>query len=481
MKKNKLYFYTSMLLATSIIMSKPFYDLEQNIIEFFSDEKENPDENEAKIICKFRKYSDVKNNDVITIIDENDSIYSILGVDTEKLSNDTYIYLPQGEYKIYSSQGFYENITVDDVDSTYELMCYYDENKVEFKKLTKDYNIIDKKTNINDKENTNYISDELNFLSKTIESYNLDYSNIKKDEYIPQGYVIISGTYPSILITAYSKDDNSRIYIYDKKEGNYLGYISLNNTNHVGGITYDPNNDILFITASNGLINTYDYSVLMQALNTGIEILDNEVVINLANKSDQSQNNDYVILDNDINVLQSAATICYYDNALYSIDYGLNSILVKTEYDIVDGHIISTDNKVIIPDDAKCVQGMAFYKNKENTYLVLSSSSGFLQSKITIYETNKDYEWECVSQKIIKSSKQIEGISVDKYGNISTIYEGDITKSKIVGNVEVMLHSKTNKNIINDLGYDISGFIWDVQNENQLTLSKAKKLIKKQN
>ncbi len=482
MKKNKLYFYTSMLLATSIIMSQPFYNLEQNIIDFFSDNKEDPDENEAKIICKFLNYKNIDYNDVITIINEKNEIYSILGVDAGKITNDTYIYLPKGKYKIYSSLGFNKIINVENIDNTYELKCDYEKNEVKFSELKKEYYVLKNPTIINDDENTNYISSDLNFLNDTIESSNLDYSNIKKDEFTPQGYVIISGTYPSILITAYSNNDNSRVYIYNKEKGKYLGYISLNNANHVGGITYDPENDVLFITASNGLINTYDYSVLMQALNNGIEIIDEKVVINLANRSDKNQNNNYVIIDNDIDVLQSAATICYYDNALYSIDYGLNSILVKTDYDIIGSKIISTKNEVIIPEDAKCVQGMAFYKNSDNNiYLILSSSSGFLQSKISIYEVDSTYNWKCISQKIIKSSKQIEGISVDKYGNISTIYEGDITNSKIVGNVDKMIQCETyDGNTFNDIGYIISGSLWDLQNTDSLSVSKAKKLIKSQ-
>ena len=93
----------------------------------------------------------------------------------------------------------------------------------------------------------------------------------------------------------------------------------------------------------------------MQALNNGREIIDGDVVINLVNKSDKTQNNDYAIIDNDLNVLQTAATICYYDKALYSIDYGQQCVLVKTKYDIVDGKIVSTDNKVIIPEDAKII------------------------------------------------------------------------------------------------------------------------------
>lgn len=479
MKEKKKLYFMLLLLAATITTSKPFCDLEQHILDSFSDDKENPDENEAKILCKFKNYEHIRNNDVITIIDESDSIYSILGLDSEKKSNDTYIYLPKGEYRIYSSLGLDKTITIDDVDSTYELVCSYEDNVVRFKKIYTEYKV-KKQTNINDNENTNYISNELNFLNN-IESFGLDYSNIKNDEFTPQGYVIIGGTYPSILISAYSKDDNSRIYIYDKQSGSSLGYISLNNTNHVGGITYDSSNDILFVTAYNGKIETYDYSVLMQALNNGREIIDGDVVINLVNKSDKTQNNDYAIIDNDLNVLQTAATICYYDKALYSIDYGQQCVLVKTKYDIVDGKIVSTDNKVIIPEDAKCVQGMAFYRSNKKTYLVLSTSSGVLQSEISVYEVDDTYNWKCISKKIIESSKQIEGISVDMYGNISTIYEGKITNSKIVGNVEVMLRENTyEESLINNIGYNVSGFMWDIENEDDMSLNKAKRLIKSQ-
>ena len=157
MKKNKLYFYTSMLLATSIIMSQPFYNLEQNIIDFFSDNKEDPDENEAKIICKFLNYKNIDYNDVITIISEKNEIYSILGVDAGKITNDTYIYLPKGKYKIYSSLGFNKIINVENIDNTYELKCDYEKNEVKFSELKKEYYVLKNPTIINYDEKTNYI------------------------------------------------------------------------------------------------------------------------------------------------------------------------------------------------------------------------------------------------------------------------------------------------------------------------------------
>lgn len=49
---------------------------------------------------------------------------------------------------------------------------------------------------------------------------------------------------------------------------------------------------------------------------------------------------------------------------------------------------------------------------------------------------------------------------MDKHGSISTIYEGDITSSKIVYNVEsIIQNNEYDNNIINKVCYDITGFV----------------------
>ena len=106
----------------------------------------------------------------------------------------------------------------------------------------------------------------LPFVYKEIQKVN-DESNGKYDLRI-QGYTKAGDYY---LITAYDHNHslNSRVYIYDKA-GRCIGYIELKNefdqTSHVGGITYDEKNDILFITGKDGAINTYNLRDITDSL-----------------------------------------------------------------------------------------------------------------------------------------------------------------------------------------------------------------------
>ncbi len=480
-KYSKKKLYLLLLLSASLTASCLYMEDKIKSDDFNSEEKD-PDIDEAKVICRFKNCNDSIDNDVVTFINDNDEIYAILGIDNSNDKNENYIYLPKGHYKICSSLGLKSNIYIDDVDDIYEIVGNYYNNTISIFKNDNQPRISNSFSILND-NNTNYISSDLNFFSNNTESNNLDYSNIKKDGYTAQGYVIVGGTNPYTLISSYSHNKRSRIYIYDRKTGNYLGYIILNNYDHVGGITYDPENDILFVTATDGKINTYDYSVLMSAFNNGINNIDGEVIIDLYSKSDNNQNNDSVIIENDLNVLQSASTICYYDGYLYSIDYGIHSILVKSSYSIINNKVVSISNEVSIPEGAKCIQGMGFYQKDDKIYLVLASSAGFLNSKIGIYEEDDDYRWKCVGKKIIGNNTRMEGISIDKHGNISTIYEGSIVKSKLAGNVNNIIKNTTNIDglqLLNDFAYDINGVLWDFKYHDDLSLNKAKKLVKKQ-
>ena len=86
------------------------------------------------------------------------------------------------------------------------------------------------------------------------------YKNIYDDNYIVQGFTISKDF---CLISAYSKfKSNSRVYIYEKN-GIFKNYVELDNNSHVGGITFDYLNNILYITGSLGRIYAYDYYELI--------------------------------------------------------------------------------------------------------------------------------------------------------------------------------------------------------------------------
>ena len=455
--------YNKRNLALLIALSLSLYPNIKNVVDDLCDEKIVEEDNSVKVICKFKNIFKLNSEDVISILNNKNEVVAILGVETNE-NSDTYIRLNKGRYRIYSSSGFDQEIIIDDELDTYLLEFNYINKSVKKKKIV-DVDTDTFKTNLsNNIEDTNYISSDLNFNKEYVESNNLDYSKIMEDGYIQQGYTIVGGTYPSILISAYKSESNSRIYIFERESGSYEGYITLPNKNHVGGITYDPINDVLFITGSNGSIKTYDYSVLMKTLDNANDIT-NSVHIDLTNKV----NSNLAIIENDFDVKQQASTLTFYNNALYSIDFGYDSVMVKTEYNVVDNMIVSTKNTYYNLDKARCVQGMAFYEKDNDTYLILSSSLGVIDSKLTIYKMN-DEKFKYISELTIDSNRKMEGISIDRLGNISSIFEGD-TESKLIATTDEVIDNK-NIDYINNILYDISGFGWDIGHDDGVKVKK---------
>lgn len=453
MKVNKK---TLALLLMMGLSTYPYIDrvLEDNV----QIEEENQDE--TKIICKFRNIYKMDEEDIISILNNKNEVVAILGVE-KGYTNDTFIRLGVGKYRVYSKSGFDQVITITS-KNTFLLELNYLNKKVnlkEYKNTITSY----KESLENTNDDINYISSDLDFNKEYVDS-NVDYSEISKDEYTSQGYTIVGGTYPSILISAYKEDELSRIYVYERDTGKYLGYIILNNKNHVGGLTYDPTCDILFITGSKGSINTYDYSTLMKTLNNASDITD-DVHIDLSNEI----NNKVAIMENDINVDQQAATITYFDGSLYSIDFGFDGVLVKTDYNLVNNKVITTNNTYYKLNNSKCVQGISFYQKDDEVYLVLSSSLGIINSKLTLYKlVDKNFEYLC--ELTLDSNKKMEGISIDRVGNISSIYEGS-EKSEIVSSVDELI-DLNNNDIVNNIMYDISGFTWDMFHDDGIKVKR---------
>ena len=60
--------------------------------------------------------------------------------------------------------------------------------------------------------------------------------------------------------------DLSKLYVYDNNTGRILGYINFINNAHVGGITYDKKNGIIYVTGKSGNIYPYDKEILEDAI-----------------------------------------------------------------------------------------------------------------------------------------------------------------------------------------------------------------------
>lgn len=275
----------------------------------------------------------------------------------------------------------------------------------------------------------NFNCNDKDFQYKQDISSIFDYSNISNDGYIVQGFCVTDKYY---LISAYyynlSEKKNSRVYFYNKDTSIFCGYVNLDNTCHVGGITFDYLNRIVFITGSRGGINAYKYESLIKSLNG-----------NYLEKIDTSELN----ISHELSGHVSAATIYYYDESLYVCTCSCSGSMVqyKVEY-LKDFNKILVVDKNIYSCLPSCIQGLIVFSNCGKKYYLVSQSFSKLKSIIKLY----DFDGNFLGQKII-GFKGLEGIDMDRYGNIHGIFEFGLTKSYVLNIKDVC--GKINKGLEN--------------------------------
>ena len=228
---------------------------------------------------------------------------------------------------------------------------------------------------------------------KGVFSYDIDYSNIINDNFIVQG-ICKSDEY--FFISAYSKDKvNSRVYIYKDE---FIKYVELDNNSHVGGITY-CDKGYLFITEKNGKVNCYKYDNFIRG-----EVVPVECDINISNE-----------LEGNV----SAATLYYYDGCLYVCTCSYIGRMVK--YKLLDdlSYEVSVYNNL-----PACIQGICVFKYMNNLYYLFSQSYSKTKSCIKLLDSNFNFIGQYISSFI-----GIEGIELDKSGNIMGIFEKNISHS----------------------------------------------------
>ena len=245
--------------------------------------------------------------------------------------------------------------------------------------------------------NFNLSDNELLF--KNIVSFN--YKNIYDDNYVVQGFTI-SRDYA--LVTAYNKfHAKSRVYLYEKT-GVFKKYIELDNSNHVGGISYDYLNDIVYITGSYGKINAYSYPELICG---NVVKLDNDIDISSV-----------------INKTTSASTLCFYDNKLYVCTFeGIGKMVV---FDlVVSRNKIKVVEFKLVNNLPAAIQGVCVFKYNKKLYYIFSQSYSRLNSVIKLYDENMKF----LSQIKLKEIG-LEGIDIEYTGNVCGVFENGVDRMK---------------------------------------------------
>lgn len=235
--------------------------------------------------------------------------------------------------------------------------------------------------------------------------------DIDSDTYVIQGICEVDDY---LFVTAYndSISKSSKVIIYDL-DMNYVKEVLLNNNSHVGGITYDPINQIVWITDIQGTISGYNKD----------EFMVNDVINPKFYRLDVSKGL--------VNVYgnTSVAYIAYHDGYLFLGDYTAEAFSTMKKFKILD-------NGSINPDEYEksyfygLVQGLSFYDYNGSTYMFVSSSIGnkFKSNmKLVKYDPNiKDYRNEkCLN---FEMPNMLEQIYMNKDNKLYSTYESNAEK-----------------------------------------------------
>lgn len=269
------------------------------------------------------------------------------------------------------------------------------------------------------------------------------YSNINYEEILSAGFKVqgVTKINNTVLITCYDhdSDNNSRIYLYDSVTGKKKGYIILNTDTHVGGISYDKVNGIIYISYSGGRALSFDLSYRNRAL---IEkILKDNTVIDL---SDEDVDNKYnMTIDNDVcvsDITDSGRNSTMYTDgkyiyvATFNSDISSNGELVKFKIEgITDGYYSNLDgitkwnNKKIKTSVVYTElirdfnQGVLATEYNGKNYIITSQSYSNAKSIITVYEEIDD-KLSYLGSNVI-DHPGIESLHIDDNGKIICIFE----------------------------------------------------------
>ena len=191
----------------------------------------------------------------------------------------------------------------------------------------------------------------------------------------PQGIAIVEDKY--IIISAYSKSKqyNSVLWMLDKKTGQYIKTICLDDIDHVGGITYDREHDQLWVA-------TIDAEKDAQVESIKLSTLEDYDV----NKTKSPIVFDYRA---DLNDVKLTSYLSYHDNVLYVgyFDKHKSGLLASFPLDS-KGNLIKTDETKTGVEPTQTwktydeIQGISFYKDK----ILLSQSYGKENSRLYVFD-----------------------------------------------------------------------------------------------
>lgn len=277
--------------------------------------------------------------------------------------------------------------------------------------------------------------------TKYVQYSNVSFVDIKDSEYsidnldsnVLQGVCVV-GNYTFLSAYDSSLDkDNSTIYILNK-DNECIREVTLYNNSHVGGICYDQEHRIFWITDKGGTISGYSFNSIFYSQEDIIEPIFKKIDVgseDLINYKGYS----------------SAGYITYHNGKVFVGNYSIDGTGILKSFDILeDGSIDKkSENRIKFLDK---VQGISFYEKNGKDYLLVSSSYGkFFNSELKVfkyYEDCKDYSNLPSIQ--VTMPPMMEQITFNKNGKLVTLYESNALK------YQTMINAKNSDVVVTDIG-----------------------------
>lgn len=251
-----------------------------------------------------------------------------------------------------------------------------------------------------------------------------------EDYMVPQGITLVDD-YTLITSYDYLNEDYSIVYVLDKN-GNVINKCSLNNKSHVGGIAFDKDNNLVWITGDNGYINAYDVKNILTEESCYPRFANLDVGEGLANYKDPSTN--------------SVAYLTIYKGDLFVGSFSRYSSGLVKKYtidlnDAKDKISLKYQESFKVPSK---VQGMTFYNSGDNEYIIFSRSYGRnhpsvlqvfkyddIKEKIALTRTSIAYEVPVMLEQVTISDDKLYALfesgalvytnSLDTVDNVWTV------------------------------------------------------------
>lgn len=198
-----------------------------------------------------------------------------------------------------------------------------------------------------------------------------------KDYLVPQGLCYVE---PYTFISCYTTNkENSRVCMFDKN-GRCLKEIILDNKSHVGGISYDKKNELIWICSSKGIVDSYRYKEFIEgdiSSRRGYSVCDN------------SLGGSFLLEDG--NMVSSYLTV--YLDKLYVGSFNKKTNGLIKVFDIIreNGYAsLKYVREFIVPNK---IQGITFYSSGNSIYMILSRSyTRVRDSEVLVYRYSEDID-----------------------------------------------------------------------------------------